>query len=276
MTDNRLVPFFTTLAGVASLFFSLCTVQAADTKQTNEDKPVAVVNGAVLTSQDLNALARAVSASRGNHQLPREEALNTLIDRELLFQDAVAKGLDKRPDVIHEIANQRQALLANVDVNEVLHSQPVTEQELHKVFEERVLPSLKGNEFKARHILVKTEGEAKDIISQLDKGADFSALAKSKSIDTGSAVKGGDLGWFSPKQMVPEFSRAAAALAKGKYTEVPIKTQFGWHVILLDDSRPITPPKFDDVKGQLEGLVENQRLSEYVSALRKKAKIETK
>jgi len=276
MTKNRLNSFFTTLGGVVSLFLSVCAAQAADTKQANEDKPVAVVNGTVLTSQDLNTFTRALSASRGNHQLPPEEALNTLIDRELLFQDAIAKGLDKRPDVIHEINNQKQALLANVDINEVLHSQPITEQELRKVFEERVLPALKGNEFKARHILVKTEGEAKDIISQLDKGADFSTLAKSKSIDTGSAVKGGDLGWFSPNQMVPEFSQATATLAKGKYTEVPIKTQFGWHIILLDDSRPMTPPKFDDVKGQLEGLVQNQRLSEYVSALRKKAKIETK
>jgi peptidyl-prolyl cis-trans isomerase C len=277
MTDKRLTPFFTTLAGGALLFLTLGAVHAADNKQTNqanEDKAVVVVNGTVLTEQDIDTFAQAVSSSRGQ-KMPREEILNTLIDRELLFQVAMAKGYDKLPDVVRELDNQKRSLLANVTVSEVLRAQPITDQELHKVYEDRVL-SVKANEYKARHILVKTEGEAKDIIAQLNKGADFSALAKSKSIDTASAEKGGDLGWFSANQMVPEFTKATAALAKGKYTTTPVKSQFGWHVIILDDTRPVAPPKFADIKARLEAVVQNQRLSEYISSLRKKAKIETK
>jgi peptidyl-prolyl cis-trans isomerase C len=277
MTDKRLTPFFTTLAGGALLFLTLGPVHAADNNkasQANEDKAVVVVNGTVLTEQDVDTFAQAVSSSRGQ-QMPRQEILNTLIDRELLFQEAMAKGYDKLPDVVRELDNQKRSLLANVTVSEVLRAQPITDQELRKVYEDRVV-SVKANEYKARHILVKTEGEAKDIIAQLDKGADFSALAKSKSIDTASAEKGGDLGWFSANQMVPEFTKAAAALTKGKYTTTPVKSQFGWHIIMLDDTRPVTPPKFEDIKSRLEGVVQNQRLSEYISALRKKAKIETK
>ena len=274
MTDKGFLHFFTAIAGAALLIASLGTAQAADTKQPAKGKPIVSVNGTILTDQDFNAFARTVSSTRGK-QMPQAEIMNTLIDRELLYQEALAKGYDKQPDVIRELENQKHSLLANVTVNKVLRAKPVTEQELRKVYKERVL-SQKLNEYKARHILVKTEGEAKDIIAQLDKGADFSKLAKAKSIDTASAKKGGDLGWFAPKQMVPEFSKAAAALTKGKYTKTPVKSQFGWHVILLDDTRPVTPPKFEDMKGQLQGAVQNQRLGEYLNELRKKAKIELK
>jgi peptidyl-prolyl cis-trans isomerase C len=162
-----------------------------------------------------------------------------------------------------------------VAITEMLRAQPATEQELRKVYQDRVVAK-NLSEYKARHILVKTEDEAKGIIAQLDKGADFSALAKSKSIDTASATKGGDLGWFSPTQMVPDFSNATVALQKGKYTKKPVKSQFGWHVIMLDDTRPVTPPTFDEIKSRLEGVVQSERVSKFVSGLRQKAKIENK
>lgn len=276
MADKRSTPLFTTLAGVASVLMSLGTVQAEEIKQaqTVDTKPAVIVNGTVLTNQDVDAFARAMSATRGQ-QMPREEILNTLIDRELLYQEAITKGYDKLPDTIRELENQRHSLMANVAVSEILRAKPITEQELRKIYQDRIL-SQKPNEYKAHHILVKTEGEAKDIIAQLDKGAKFGELAKTKSMDSASAVNDGDLGWFSPNQMVPEFSKAAAELEKGKYTKTPVKSQFGWHVILLDDIRPITPPKFEDMKSRLEGAAQNQRLSEYLSGLRQKAKIEKK
>ena len=248
MTDKGFLHFFTAIAGAALLIASLGTAQAADTKQPDKGKPIVSVNGTILTDQDFNAFARTVSATRGK-QMPQAEIMNTLIDRELLYQEAVAKGYDKQADVIRELENQKHSLLANVTVNEVLSANPITDEELRKVYKDRVL-SQKLSEYKARHILVKTEGEAKDIIAQLDKGADFSKLAEAKSMDTASAKKGGDLGWFGPNQMVPQFSQAAAGLTKGKYTKAPVKTQFGWHVILLDDTRPVTPPKFEDMKPQ--------------------------
>jgi len=272
MTDKHFLPFFAAIAGLALVIAPLGAAQAADTTQADKDKPVIIINGAVLTKQDVMTFARAISASRGK-QMSQRDILNTLVDQELLYQDALAKKYDKLPEVIREMQYQRQSLLANVAANEALRAKPITDQELHKFYEERVL-SQKLKEYKARHILVKTEGEAKDIIAQLDKGADFSKLAETKSIDTASAKKGGDLGWFATNQMVPQFSQAAAALTKGKYTETPVRSKFGWHVIILDDTRPITPPKFDDVKKQLQGLVQNEHLNEYLNELRKKAKIE--
>jgi peptidyl-prolyl cis-trans isomerase C len=274
MIHKRIIPVVAACAGIASMFLSLNTVQAADNKQDGGDKPLVSINGTVLTTKDLNAFIQAMSSSRGK-PMPRQEALNTLIDRELLYQEALAKGIDKKPEVIQELNDQRRSMLANVAIMEMLKAQPTTEQELHKVYKERILDK-KLTEYKARHILVKTEGEAKDIIAQLDKGGDFSALAKAKSIDTGSGAKGGELGWFSASQMVPEFSEATAALQKGKYTETPIKSQFGWHVIQLEDSRPVKPPTFDELKPRLEGVVQSEHVSAYVATLRAKAKIENK
>ncbi len=274
MIDKRFIPVVAAFAGIASMFLSLNIAQAADNKQEGGDKPLVSINGTVLTTKDLDAFIQAMSSSRGQ-PMPRQEALNTLIDRELLYQEALAKGIDKKPEVVQELNDQRRSMLANVAITEMLQAQPATEQELHKVYKERILDK-KLTEYKARHILVKTEGEAKDIIAQLDKGGDFSALAKAKSIDTGSGAKGGELGWFSPTQMVPEFSKAAAALQKGKYTKTPVKSQFGWHVIQLEDSRPVKPPTFDELKPRLEGVVQSEHVSAYVGTLRAKAKIENK
>ena len=274
MIVKRNIPLVAALAGIASLFLSQSAVLAADTMQNESDKPLVSINGTVLTAKDLDAFIKAMSASRGQ-PMPREEALNTLIDRELLYQEALDKGIDKKPDIVQELNDQRRSLLANVAITDMLSNQPATDQELHKIYQERVLDK-KLTEYKARHILVKTEGEAKDIIAQLDKGADFSDLAKGKSLDTGSGAKGGDLGWFSASQMVPEFSQATAELQKGKYTKSPVKSQFGWHVIMLDDTRPVKPPTFDELKTRLEGVVQGERVSAYVSALRAKAKIENK
>ena len=274
MIDKRLVPLVAAFAGITSLFMSPLAAQAADSAQSDGDKPLVSVNGTVLTNKDLEDFMTAMSNSR-NQPMPRDAALNTLIDRELLYQEALAKGIDKKPDVIRELNEQRRSLLANVAITEMLGTQPATDQELRKVYKERVLDQ-KVTEYKARHILVKTEGEAKDIIAQLDKGGDFSALAKAKSLDTGSGAKGGDLGWFSPTQMVPEFAQATEALKKGTYTKQPVKSQFGWHVILLDDTRPVKPPTFDELKTRLEGVVQGEHVSAYVESLRKKAKIEQK
>ncbi len=269
MTAKRFTPLAATLAGIAWMFASAGIAQAADSSAA--DKPLVTVNGSTLTTKDLDAFTKAMAASRSK-PVPRQEAMKTLIDRELLYQEALAKGLDKDPDVKQELFDQRRSLLANMAISDMLRAKPATDKELHQIYQERVLTQ-KATEYKARHILVKTEGEAKDIIAKLDKGADFAALAKAKSIDTGSGAKGGELGWFSPSQMVPEFSAAAAKLAKGKYTETPVKSQFGWHVIQLEDTRQVKPPSFDQLKPRLEGVVQSERITAYVNDLRKKAKI---
>ena len=127
-------------------------------------------------------------------------------------------------------------------------------------------------EYKARHILVKTEDEAKNVIAQLDKGADFAKLAKEKSIGP-SGKEGGDLGWFSPDNMVKPFADAAAALKVGTYSKTPVHTQFGWHVIKLEDTRPVSPPSFDELKNQLMNSWRNKMISAYLDRLRSEANV---
>ncbi|HSR02919.1 MAG TPA: peptidylprolyl isomerase, partial [Methylophilaceae bacterium] len=135
---------------------------------------------------------------------------------------------------------------------------------------------LGDKEYNARHILVKTEGEAKDIIAQLKKGTDFAKLAKEKSLDPGSKEKGGDLGWFSPAGMVKPFSDVVQNLKKGDLTEAPVQTQFGWHVIKLVDTRATQVPAYDKVKDGLERTLQQRKLEKLMLGLKDKAKIEVK
>ncbi len=151
---------------------------------------------------------------------------------------------------------------------------PVSDKELRKEYDSKVAgANLK--EYKARHILLKSEADAKSVIAELDSGANFAELAKSKS--TGPTAKnGGDLGWFKPNQMVPPFAQAVSEMKKGSYTKKPVKTQFGWHVIKLEDERKLTPPKFEEVKEQIRSIKTNQKIQQYVIELRKKAKVDIK
>ncbi|MGB7931070.1 MAG: peptidylprolyl isomerase, partial [Gammaproteobacteria bacterium] len=164
-----------------------------------------------------------------------------------------------------------RTLLAGAAIRDFVQNNPVTDEQAREVYDKEI--GKPGTEYNARHILVKTQEEAEEIISELDKGGDFSALAREKSTDT-SASEGGDLGWFSTTQMVQPFADALAGLKKGSYTEAPVQTQFGWHVILLEDTRESTPPAFDDIKDRLKVLVANQQLQQHIQQVREAAKIE--
>ena len=275
MNNSRIASQLTLLVAAALLAANARSVHAADVPpaQNIGEQVVATVNGTPLTARDLAAFARLLNPQ--GRQLSREEAMQSLVDRELLYQDALAKGLDKNPIVATELLNQKRTVLSNAAVNDMLRAKPPTDAEKRKVYQERVAGQ-ELKEFKARHILLETEGEAKDVIAELEKGGNFGALAKSKSKDRASAENGGDLGWFNPSQMVPAFSQAAAGLEKGKYSKTPVQTQFGWHVISLDDVRKITPPSYDDIKDRLDDAVQSQHISQYLEALRGKAKIEMK
>lgn len=240
------------------------------------DNVVAVVNGTELTK---NEFAAYVSVRIGQHGRPdalddnqRKALLEEYINRELIYQDALANGLDKLPGVAEEIENQRRNILASYSVRRVI-SKPPTDEALHDAYQKQYARTNK--EYNAKHILVKTEDEAKAIIAALDNGEDFSKLAEEKSLDS-SAKQGGDLGWFSLEQMVRPFSDATAVLKKGEYTKTPVHTEFGWHVIKLEDTRDVSPPPFDSVKKQLANMLQNQLISDYVGQLRDKAKIEIK
>ena len=199
--------------------------------------------------------------------------MKEMVSLELMRQDAIKTGLDKQPDVIATIDQQQRTALAGAAIQSFMKSNPVSDEDARKVYDEKM--STPSREFNARHILVKEQEEAEAIIKLLDSGSDFSELAREKSTGP-SGPKGGELGWFNETQMVKPFAEATAKLEKGQYTKAPVQTQFGWHVIILDDSRESTPVPFDDVKDRVKMLLVNQKMQQHVEAMRSSATIEMK
>ena len=233
---------------------------------------VATVNGAPIMKSVLDIYGAQRKANQSNgEQVSDQEILNEVISLELMRQEGVSKGLDATPTVVATLDQQTRTLLAGAAIRDYVQQNPVTDEQAREVYDKQI--GKPGTEYKARHILVKSREEAADIVNQLDQGADFAKLAKEKSTDT-SASEGGELGWFSGSQMVKPFSDAVAGLDKGSYTKQPVETQFGWHVILLEDSRESTPPAFDDVKDRLKVLVANQQLQQHIQQVREAATIE--
>ena len=188
--------------------------------------------------------------------------------RELLVREAKKKGLDKNPDVKIQMDIQAQTVLVNAAVADWVKANPITDAELHKEYD--AIKAQRGEkEYKVRHILVEKEDEAKDIIVELQKGTKFESLA-TRSKDPGSKDKGGDLDWNAPGNFVKPFSEAMVKLPKGKFTAQPVQTQFGWHVIEVDDIRDAKIPPFDDVKAQLQQKVQRQRVEAYMKELKAK------
>ena len=235
---------------------------------------LATVNGSPITEGVVELYEQQLSARRPGNPAgqDRRAILEEVINLELARQGGEKEGLDKDTKIQLQIDQQRRAVIATAAIQHELEANPVSDEELKKIYQEQA-PS--GDEYKARHILVKEEDEAKTLIVELDNGADFSELAKQHS--TGPSGKsGGELGWFSPKQMVAPFSEAVAGMEKGVYTKQPVKTQFGWHIIILDDTREASPPPFEQLKPQLQAFVQKQRVQAYIARLRESATIEIK
>ncbi|MBI5462838.1 MAG: peptidylprolyl isomerase [Gammaproteobacteria bacterium] len=248
---------------------------AAEVSEATPAAVVATVNGSDITEEMLQMMGMQMSRNPGAQQVSREDALDQLINIELVAQDAEKHNIDKRPNVIKQLEAQRRMLLVNVSMREYLTTHPVTDEELKKLYDER-MKNHDGNEYKAQHILVDSEDTAKAIIAELGKGGDFAKLATEKSKDPSGKQNGGDLGWFSGDQMVKPFAEAVAKMKKGETTKKPVQTQFGWHVIRLEDTRKTQPPSFDSMKEQLQGYAQSQRVEAYVQDLRKGAKIDIK
>ncbi len=240
-----------------------------------KDDVVATVNGNPVSREMLEVYTQ--QRTRNPNSPPpadHDAALQELINIELVYRDAEKQGIDKRPNVISQLDWQRRSLLVGLGMREYVAAHPVSEAEIKKAYDEQVKKH-DGKEFHARHILVETEDEAKAIIKELKNKADFAELAKAKS--TGPTGKqGGDLGWFGAGQMVKPFADAVAGMKKGAISKTPVQTQFGWHVIKLEDTRDVPPPTLDDMKEQLAMLLQNQRVEQYIAELRKGAKIDIK
>ena len=231
------------------------------------------VNG-VAVSQNIANVFIAEQKAQGAPDSPelKTAVREELIRRELLLQEAKKAGLDKKADIAAQAEAARQAFFVRAYVQEYVKKNPISDAELQAQYE-TIKAQLGNTEYKARHILVKDEADAKAIIDNLKKGAKFEELAK-QSIDPGSKDNGGSLDWASAGNFVKPFSDALTALTKGKYTETPVKTDFGYHIIMLEDTRPLTVPAFEEIKPRLLQQAQGQQISRMVDALRAKAKVE--
>jgi peptidyl-prolyl cis-trans isomerase C len=234
---------------------------------------VAVVNGQYISKSTLAELEKEISERGHGQTFPKEKLIEELIQRELLVQDAIQKQLDKSAEIVAQLDSAKKTLLTQADVQNFIKANPVTDAEVKAEYDSKVAGE-NGTEYKARHILVKTEEEAKKLIAELDKGGDFAKLANKNSLDAKESQNGGDLGWFVAGQMVAPFSEAVVKLEKGKYTKTPVKTQFGYHIILREDSRAQTPPPLEAVKEQLMPYLQRKKIQNMVETLRKQAKVE--
>lgn len=246
---------------------------AATASAVPTPKALVAVNGQPVTDADVLAF-NALQGNKTplNTEQGQIQVMNQLINTVLVAQAGTASNLQDNPQVAAAIQMATMQVLAEVQINNYLASQPVTDEELKAAYDEKFGPD-KLTEFKARHILVKDEQEAKDLIKALDEGKDFAELAKEKSLDP-SKSNGGDLGWIGRGQVVESFGDAMSTQEKGKHSTTPVQTQFGWHIILVEESRPQVPPKMEDVKQQFLTMIQQQRLSAYIEGLRKTAKIE--
>ncbi|MDT8426903.1 MAG: peptidylprolyl isomerase [Methyloprofundus sp.] len=267
----KLIPFL--LAGTALVAGCQQNANTVVAPSILKEDAAASVNGQFISKAALETLTKEVSARAQGQAIPKDKLIDELVKRQLLIQEAKNKGLDKSAEIIKRLEMMKGALLSQAAVEDYIKANPVTDADLQAEYDKQIGNVAGGAEYKARHILVKTEDEAKAIIAELDKGADFAELATSKSTGP-SKTQGGDLGWFGAAQMVAPFSEAVAKLENGKYTTTPVQTQFGWHVILREDSRQQTPPPFEAVKAQLEPMVQREKLTNYLEALRKGAQVE--
>lgn len=245
----------------------------------------AIVNGKPIPQQRLDALTQQIElqAQRMGQPVPenvKDQLREELISREVFAQEAKRLGLQKSPDYQAKADLALQSVLVTELFADYQDKHPITDKEAREEYD-RIMASQKpaagAKEYKASHILVENEDEAKDIIQQIKDGGDFEAIAKDKSIDPGSGANGGDLGWSDPANYVPEFADALGKLDKGKMTQEPVQSQFGWHVIRVNDIRDAkTPdlPEFEQVKPQVIQQLEQQKLQQYQQELRSKAKVE--
>jgi peptidyl-prolyl cis-trans isomerase C len=201
----------------------------------------------------------------------RSLVVDHLIANEVVLQEAQRQGIDKQPDLKIREEIQTRELIVNAFLQDYIKKNPIDDAEVKAEYE-KFKVQWGDKEYKASHILVKTEQEAKDIIAQLANNGDFVKIAKDKSLDS-SKDKGGALDWLPPGRMVKPFADAVVKLQKGLYTTVPVQTQFGWHVIKLDDVRSAPPPAYDTVKDALRNNLQKQQLEKLVADLRAKAKI---
>ena len=259
------------------LALSGCQQKGAGSASSDTSAPVAVVNGTPISRDFFEFYVKAIAGGKSSSELTKEQrdlALDQLIRAELTAQQADKDGITADKDTQHMIELTRLNVLQQTVSERYLKERKPTEQELRAEYETQVA-TLPHTEYHARHILVATEAFANKLIEQLDKGGNFADIAKRESMDS-SKDNGGDLGWFTPDHMVKPFADAVVTLKPGEYTKKPVQTQYGWHIIRLEETRDLAAPAFDNVRQRLEQMVQQKKFRAYTDELMKNAKIDRK
>jgi len=236
---------------------------------------VATVNGKAISQQSLDQFVKLL-VSQGATDSPqlREQVKQEMINRQIFVQAAEKDGVAKQADVQTEIELARQGILVRALMADYLQKHPVTDAQIQAEYNKAKEQQAGQMEYKVRHILVEDEKTANDLLAQIkSKKATFADLAKKNSKDPGSATKGGDLGWAAPTNYVKPFADTVSSLKKGELAAKPVQTQFGWHIIEVEDTRPVEFPPLDQVRPQLEEMLRQQTLTTYQKELREKATI---
>lgn len=262
-----------------SCVIALHTATAADEAKKDEAKKdsdaIAMVNGKAISQQAYDDYVKAFPpAPPGVNMAPDQQAvINDLVNRELVVQDAIKNGLDKDSAFLKQLEIMRYNALYSFGMQKYLETHPLSDDRLRQEYSK--FKPIK--QYKARHILVKTQEEAANVTNQLSQGANFAQMAMQYSIDPTSKPSGGDLGWFTKEQMTPvnpQFAEAVTTLEKGKLSPQPVQSNLGWHVILLEDTRDLPPIPFEAARPQLMMTVQQQLMMDYQKGLKDKGKVE--
>jgi peptidyl-prolyl cis-trans isomerase C len=261
------------ILAVALLVPGLAFAQVPE-KKGAKPKPIATVNGVPVPQARADFLMQQ-QLSRGGADTEQMRGMvrDELVNREILMQEAHKTGIAKQPEVQTQLDMARQEIIVSAYLRDWVRKHPITDAEVQQEYD-KAKAQHGDKEYKARHILVDTEDEAKALIAQLKKGGKFEDLAAKSSKDSGSAQRGGDLDWNAPGTYDKQFSEAMVKLEKGKYTETPVRTRFGFHIIQLDDVRPARFAALAEVKPRIQQRLAQNRVEELVKGLRAKAKIE--
>ncbi len=263
------------IALLAPLMLLVACGKAGAPDAAESGEPVATVNGKTISQSEFDLYLQTVSR-QSDRAVPDEQKpqlLDQYISMKLAADAAEKAGVAKDPDVVHQLALARMNVIVDAGLQKYIEDNPVNDDELKPEYDAQV--AAMPREYHARHILVEDQAEAEGITKQLKGGADFAKLAAEKSKDS-SGQSGGDLGWFTLDSMVQPFADAVAGLQPGQLTDQPVESQFGWHVIQLEESRASTPPAFEEVKDRVRLMVQRKKLQNYLDELRKGAKIDKK
>ncbi len=260
--------------GAALVSFCLAGSAVAETES---NQVIATVNGQDITEQQIRTFFLRQGPVAGldiKDSQAQARLFKLLIEREILYQEAIKQGIDKLPEVIATLEEQRRQEIAKAIVELYAKKNPITEAQVKAYYDKEYGPG-KSAEFKLRHIQVASREDAEKIITRLDQGEDFIKLASELSQDT-SAKLGGDIGWHSLQGLPHGFAEAVKELAPSQYTQTPVQSDLGWHIIKVSEKRPISPPPYDSVKQQIYGQLQNQTISDYINGIKEKAVIEIK